>query len=392
MKTLRTPAAILWLSMLLIAFPQLSETIYAPVLPLIARHYAVTENEAQLTMSLYFAAFAAGIVCWGRVADRAGRRTALLTALVCYGLGALGALAATNFAGLLMARMVLAFGASSGSVVMQTMFRDRYRGEALAGVFSTVGAVLSLSPALGPPLGSALAAHAGQNGVFVALALLSLVLLAAAWQLPETRPADMPPPAPLFRVACRLATDRHVLASAALVAGFNLLVFGFYSLAPFTLEQLGMPLWVFALSGPLIALASAAGAMLNRRWLARHGSGRLIAGAWCAALAGAGLQWLALSGQGGMAATGLLAGQAVLVMAFGCAIPNVLSGALVRYRDILGSAGAVFGLTYYLGIAAGLWLISYFYQPVLPYQGIVTMTLVMVMLPAVVLRGERDPV
>ncbi|MGM5972178.1 MFS transporter, partial [Vibrio parahaemolyticus] len=44
----------------------------------------------------------------------------------------------------------------------------------------------------------------------------------------------------------------------------------------------------------------------------------------------------------------------LVVMAFGIAIPNVLSAALVDYKQQAGSAGAVFGLMYYLLIGAGL--------------------------------------
>ncbi|EPU3211076.1 MFS transporter, partial [Vibrio vulnificus] len=43
-----------------------------------------------------------------------------------------------------------------------------------------------------------------------------------------------------------------------------------------------------------------------------------------------------------------------VVMAFGIAIPNILSGALLHYREHAGSAGALFGLMYYLLIGFGL--------------------------------------
>lgn len=51
----------LLLLVLLIAFPQLSETLYAPVLPHIATAFEVPAATAQLTMSVYFLAFARGL-------------------------------------------------------------------------------------------------------------------------------------------------------------------------------------------------------------------------------------------------------------------------------------------------------------------------------------------
>jgi hypothetical protein len=44
----------------------------------------------------------------------------------------------------------------------------------------------------------------------------------------------------------------------------------------------------------------------------------------------------------------------LVVVAFGVAIPNVLGHALVAYQDKLGTAGALFGLMYYLIIGAGM--------------------------------------
>jgi len=45
-----------------------------------------------------------------------------------------------------------------------------------------------------------------------------------------------------------------------------------------------------------------------------------------------------------------------VVVAYGIAIPNVLSQALRHYREQAGAAGALFGLSYYLllGIMLGL--------------------------------------
>ena len=120
-------AAPLALLILLLGFPQLSETIYAPALTEIALAYRVSAGQAQLTMSVYFLAFAFGVVCWGRCADLYGRRPALLAALLCYGAGAGLAWLSRDFTVLLLARLLLAFGASAGSVVVQTMLRDRYQ-------------------------------------------------------------------------------------------------------------------------------------------------------------------------------------------------------------------------------------------------------------------------
>ena len=55
---------------------------------------------------------------------------------------------------------------------------------------------------------------------------------------------------------------------------------------------------------------------------------------------------------------GFLLPMVLIVTAFGIAIPNILSQALVDYRAQAGAAGALFGLLYYLMIALGLALVS----------------------------------
>ncbi len=48
-----------------------------------------------------------------------------------------------------------------------------------------------------------------------------------------------------------------------------------------------------------------------------------------------------------------------IVMAFSIAIPNILSTALISYKNETGSAGALLGLIYYVLIGGGLISIGY---------------------------------
>lgn len=375
------------LLVLLIAFPQLSETLYSPVLPHIATAFEVPAATAQLTMSIYFLAFALGVVVWGRMADRRGRRPAMLAGLACYLLGACLALAAPSFEVLLAARFLLALGASAGSVVVQTVLRDRYHGAELAGVFSIIGAALSLSPALGPPTGALLAQQFGHIGVFILLALIGISLLLATQRwLAETRfhreKAGEPEQA-LWAVARRVAADPRLWLAACQVAGFNVLLFGFYTLTPFTLQQLGWPAWVFGLTGLAVALGSVLGAWINRRMLRQHSPAHLVRLAILASVAASALQFcwvVTANGEPTWILGGLVICQFLLMLAYGCAIPNLLATALDAYSEVRGTAAALFGLSYYLLLAAGLGLLSLFHSSSVIYQpaGILVVALLLV--------------
>jgi MFS family permease len=119
----------------LLMFPQIVETIYSPALTDISRYFSVSAAEAAQTLSVYFIGFAVGVLYWGRFSDRYGRRPALLAGLATYALGCVLALAARDFTLLLVARILSAFGAATGSVVSQTILRDRFNGRQLAALF-----------------------------------------------------------------------------------------------------------------------------------------------------------------------------------------------------------------------------------------------------------------
>ena len=338
-----------WLVVGLMMFPQIVETIYSPALTHIASQFRVSDGQASQTLSVYFLAFAVGVVCWGRLCDLIGRRPAMLAGLLTYGFGTLLALLATQFETLLAARVISAFGAAVGSVVTQTMLRDSYQGSELARVFSVMGVALSISPVLGLVSGGLLAEQFGYLGVFSGLMVLAVVLgLIASWRLPETRPETTTRIA-LWPLACRMVRDGGLWRSALLVALFNTMLFGYYSLAPFLFAGLGLSASEFGYSGAVLAVATLLGSLLNKHLL---GKGRqslslirlaasLALGAGVAVWASQGSLWFLLPMMG-------------VVVAFGIAIPNVLSQALLAYREVAGSAGALFGLAYYLLLSLGL--------------------------------------
>ncbi|MGX9105154.1 MFS transporter, partial [Escherichia coli] len=64
--------------------------------------------------------------------------------------------------------------------------------------------------------------------------------------------------------------------------------------------------------------------------------------------------WLFQSTVIGLNSVYFLAPMLLIVIAYGIAIPNILSSALANYRAYTGSAGALFGLFYYILLGAGL--------------------------------------
>ncbi|MDD1780171.1 Bcr/CflA family efflux MFS transporter [Enterovibrio sp. ZSDZ35] len=343
----QTPS--LWLLSALMMFPQVAETIYIPALPNLANAFGVSSDTASLTLSVYFSSFAIGVFIWGRLCDVIGRRKAMLVGLLTYSVGCALAIVAKDFSIILLARVIAAIGAAVGSVIGQTILRDAFEGHALAKVFSIMGMAVAISPVVGLLVGGVLTTHWGYLGVFLALMISAGILLGSTFmRLPETKPASTQH-VPLFQLAIRMTKDIGVWRNAILIAMFNLLLFGFYAIAPFSFERMGYSSIEFSYSGFALAAGSFAGGLLNKLLLQRHQNlNRLVTVACAVMLIGSIGVWILSD------SIWLLAPMMLVVMANGIAIPNVLGRALANYRDVAGSAGALLGLMYYLMLGAAL--------------------------------------
>ncbi len=346
-----------WLVIALLALPQIAETILAPALPDLARHWRLDAAATQPVMGVFFVGFAAGVFLWGHLADTWGRRPAMLAGLATGLAGTLGALAAPHYAALLGGRFVQALGLAACSVVTQTALRDCLDGPRLTRTFVTLGAVLAWSPAVGPLTGQLLADRHGYAGVLATLAVvIALLLGSVAWRWHETRPARTGH-VPLAALAGQMLADAALRLAVLRVAGLNLLVFSFYAAGPFMTGPL--PGLGFGWVGLGVALVGSLGAAANRRLPAAADAERRVRyGLRCVALGTAAqapaMAWRPEPGW-------LWAAAALPVFAgYGLAIPNLLGPALRRYGHCLGRAGALFGLAYYsllgLGLAATSWL------------------------------------
>ncbi|WP_348921093.1 multidrug effflux MFS transporter [Enterococcus rotai] len=352
-KSIETRVPSLLLLIVLVGFPQISETIFTPSLPDIAHDFQASMATVQLTLSIYFLAFALGVFFWGWLSDFIGRRKAMLYGLVFYGLGSFLCFRSRSIEVLLFARFIQAFGASTGSVVTQTILRESYSGNQRHALFAQISAALAFTPAIGPLIGGLVDQYLGFRAVFFVLVLMSVLVFCYAFlRLPETFEVSKRVPVKLVPIIRRLLRSPKVLTYGFLIGAINGVLFSYYAEAPFIfIEQFHLSTARYGFLGIGVAGASILGSLLSKRLLSIYQPEKII-------LLGIktmifGTFFLLITSMANNLPESvqfwlMLIGIFILLTGTGMALPNCLSLALVDFQDVIGSAGAIFSLGYYL--------------------------------------------
>ncbi|TCZ80861.1 Bcr/CflA family efflux MFS transporter [Paenibacillus albiflavus] len=361
MKKYAAPSLLLMI--VLVAFPQISETIYTPSLPDISTALGVSNGSIQLTLSIYFIGFALGVFCWGCLSDFIGRRPAMLGGLIIYGLGCLMCFYSESISLLLVSRFIQAFGAATGSIITQTMLRESVSGNKRHVMFAQISAVIAFTPAVGPLIGGWVDEVLGYKAVFFTLVIMSVLLFIYAFiKLPETMNDSARTKIAILPIIRRMIVSPRVLVFGLLIGGINGVIFSYYAEAPFIfIDRFQLSPGVFGFLGIIVALASIVGAILSRRLLTIYAPEKIIH-IGCLVMTIGAILLTAASCLHTMPdmfiCICMLITIFMMLMGAGIALPNCLSLALVSFQDVVGTAGAIFSLGYYLLVSIVTWGMS----------------------------------
>ncbi len=356
-----------WLLFVLAGFPQLSETVYSPALPNIAHNLATSNQLVQWTLSIYLLGFALGVFLWGRISDQLGRRPTMLIGISIYILGSLACLMADNIVWLLLARLMQGLGAGAGSVLTQTIARESLQGEQRHRFFSMAGFAMALSIALGPFIGGYLTQWFDWRANFSFLLLLGIsIFILVSMCLPETHNKSSAQKVSLTEVFKVLLKDKYVVGCIWLVAAVNGVLFSYYAEAPFIFIQIiHLTSSQYGWLGSTIALAALLGSMASKRLVKYFLPSQLIAfGAIIMLISSTLLVMTSLSNlissHDKILSVILILGpmMGLVLGGFGFVIPMTLSTALQKHQNVLGTAGALFGLSYYIIMALLTWIMG----------------------------------
>jgi len=345
-------------------FQPLSTDMYLPAMPQMTRFFATDAAGLQLTLTVFFIAFAFAQLVYGPLSDRFGRRPVLIGGVTVFLLASAACSLAQSLEALIAARFAQAFGACTGTVMLRAFVRDVFDRAHAARTMAYIGMATALAPLIAPVLGGYLAVGLGWQWIFYVLTGLgALVLLAVATQLPETN-AHKDPAAldPIRLITAYLALFRSPAYLGYLLAigfGFSGL-FAFIVGSPFVvIEFLGVAPENFGYFFAIGVLGFIAGAMIAGRITLRLGIDRMVLlGTAIAMTGGLLLAGLALAGFANLAA--IVAPMALYTFGHGILLPNAGAGAVSVFPRTAGVASAMIGFAQMMISAAASLLVGQF--------------------------------
>lgn len=228
----------------LVAFGPLSIDMYLPALPAISDSLSASAGSVKQTITIFLVGFSIGMLIYGPLSDRYGRRKLLISGIIIYLLATVGAIFAPNVEVLLGSRLLQALGGASASVLARAIVRDLYELKDAAKILSWMQIITMIATLIAPILGSVLMAYLGWQSIFVFLFLFALLCffmysinisetLEEEWRLPSIKHVFQS----YFKIATSAQGLAYILCMSSAFAG----MFVYITASPFVfIEHFGL--------------------------------------------------------------------------------------------------------------------------------------------------------
>ncbi|MGF2949953.1 multidrug effflux MFS transporter [Microbacterium alcoholitolerans] len=330
----------------LTAFGPISLDVYLPSLPQLGTDLGASESLTQFTMSACMIGLALGQLLWGPISDRYGRRMPLILAISGFAITSVLCAFAPTIEALIGIRIVQGLCGAAGMVIARAVVHDLFSGAEAIAAYSTLAAVMGAAPVLAPLVGGAIATFSDWRGVFIALAVIGLLLLAVAvFGVPETLSAQGRTTGGIvndFRGVVSALRNRSFMLTAVTLGAASIALFSYLQMSPFVLQQqYGLSAQGFAVVFAVNSVGIMAAANLNRRLARRMPGAALVR--WSLSIGTAVAVAVLVAGMLESALPWLLVPLFVAISTHGVNNPSLTAIALGRVTRSAGSASAVLG-------------------------------------------------
>ena len=170
------------------AIAPLSTDMYMPALPDMATYFHTTDAVMNMTLVGFFLFFAIGMLVFGPVSDRIGRRPTMIGGIVLYVLASIACGLSMNVFFLIGMRVLQAIGAGSMVAVSTAIVKDQVQGQTQGTVLAIAQAFSVLGPVLAPLIGAQIYRFFSWRADFFMQAMITVVALVLALLMREPLP------------------------------------------------------------------------------------------------------------------------------------------------------------------------------------------------------------
>ncbi|MCI8468400.1 MAG: multidrug effflux MFS transporter [Eggerthellaceae bacterium] len=213
--------ALIILACVLVPF---SLDIYTPSVPEKPAYFHTTEALVNLTIMGFFVFYAVGLLLFGPVSDRAGRKPVLVGGIAAYIAGSALCAVAPTIGVLIGARIIQALGAGAVNAVAMALVKDCFAPARRGALLAAVQVLSVVGPVLAPLLGGIIIQFTTWRAIFWVLAALGGLCLVGALLFRESLPAAERVDGGVIRSLgglVRVARQRRFMAVLTVAALFN---------------------------------------------------------------------------------------------------------------------------------------------------------------------------
>ena len=180
--------SVLFIIIILNALPALATDMYLAALPDMAIEFDAPISLLNLNLILFFLFYAIGLLIWGPISDKYGRKLTLIVGMTAFVVVTFLCGFSTSVYELIMFRILQGIFGGVGVAVSTAMVKDIYGGHKRERVFAMVAMMMAFGPIIAPIAGAGLLQVITWNGIFFIIAALGAVALLGCMLMEESIP------------------------------------------------------------------------------------------------------------------------------------------------------------------------------------------------------------
>ncbi|WP_316751867.1 purine nucleoside transporter PunC [Pedobacter gandavensis] len=219
----------------------LATDMYLPAFDKMRVDLGASKSSISATLSLFLAGYGIAQLLWGPISDKFGKPKTVLMGLSIFTLASLGIYFTHDVSLLLLLRLIQAIGVCAAAVSWQALVIERYPKEETNKIFASIMPLVALSPALAPLMGAFLLNYFGWRSIFVALALIAVLLIIYTLTIKEEKTVQTAKAeeSTADKSYLSLLKSKRYLGNVLLYALCSAAFFAWLTGSPFFLKEMG---------------------------------------------------------------------------------------------------------------------------------------------------------